>query len=132
MDRRWALVQGTLADGEGFFLEDGGILVRGGDIEAVGPSEEIRRRCEGDGTEVISVGGRPVFPGFLNAHHHLYSSLTAGIAPRGAVTDFISNLELLWWHLDRVHDEESVYWSALWGLAQGLRAGVTAVIDHHA
>ena len=132
MDRRWALVQGTLADGEGFFLEDGGILVRGGDIEAVGPSEEIRRRCEGDGTEVISVGGRPVFPGFLNAHHHLYSSLTAGIAPRGAVTDFISNLELLWWHLDGVHDEESVYWSALWGLAQGIRAGVTAVIDHHA
>lgn len=131
VERRWALVRGTLADGENFFLEDGGVLVRGTTIEAVGSSEEIRGRC-GEDTEVIPVGGRLIFPGFLNAHHHLYSALTAGIAPRGEVTNFLSNLELLWWPLDSVHDEESVYWSTLWGLAQGLRAGVTAVIDHHA
>ena len=131
MERSWALVQGTLADGEDLFLEDGGVLVRGATIEAVGSSEEIQRRCGSD-TEVIRVGGRLIFPGFLNAHHHLYSALAAGVAPRGPVTDFPSNLEFLWWRLDGAHDEASVYWSALWGLSQGLRAGVTTVIDHHA
>lgn len=41
-------------------------------------------------------------------------------------------LERLWWRLDRALDEKGIYYSALLGGIAALRAGCTAVVDHHA
>ena len=50
-------------------VRDGGILVRDGKIEKVGPSDEIEKNL-GD-AEIVDARGRVVMPGFVDAHTHL-------------------------------------------------------------
>ena len=50
-------------------IRDGGLLVRDGKIEKVGPSDEIEGNL-GD-AEIVDAGGRVVMPGFVDAHTHL-------------------------------------------------------------
>ncbi|HEY5768107.1 MAG TPA: imidazolonepropionase [Candidatus Udaeobacter sp.] len=50
-------------------IRDGGMLIRDGKIESVGPSDEIEKNV-GD-AEVVDAGGRVVMPGFVDAHTHL-------------------------------------------------------------
>ncbi len=61
-------------------IRDGGMLIRDGKIEAVGPSDEIERdltalsgqvsKPSGD-IHVVDAGGRVVLPGFVDAHTHV-------------------------------------------------------------
>src|SRR2546423_1384825 len=48
---------------------DGGMLVRDGKIESVGPSDEMEKNV-GD-AEIVDARGRSVMPGFVDAHTHL-------------------------------------------------------------
>ena len=50
-------------------IRDGGMLIRDGKIESVGPGDEIEKNV-GD-AEVVDAGGRVVMPGFVDAHTHL-------------------------------------------------------------
>src|SRR6478735_1434850 len=50
-------------------IRDGGMLIRDGKIERIGPSDEIEKNV-GD-AEVVDAGGRVVMPGFVDAHTHL-------------------------------------------------------------
>jgi imidazolonepropionase len=52
-------------------VRDGAILVRDGEIIAVGPSSQIERLKESKKAEKMDVGGRVVLPGFVDAHTHL-------------------------------------------------------------
>src|SRR5215475_9835216 len=50
-------------------IRDGGMLIRDGKIDDVGPSDEIEERSRG--AEIVDAGGRAVLPGFVDAHTHL-------------------------------------------------------------
>jgi imidazolonepropionase len=50
-------------------ISDGGMLIRDGKIESVGPSDEIEKNV-GD-AEIVDARGRVVMPGFVDAHTHL-------------------------------------------------------------
>jgi len=50
-------------------ITDGGVLVRDGRIEAIGPQREIERQMP-PGTRVVDAVGRVVLPGFVDAHTH--------------------------------------------------------------
>ena len=50
-------------------IRNGGMLIRDGKIDIVGPSSEIEKKA-GD-AEVVNAGGRVVLPGFVDAHTHL-------------------------------------------------------------
>jgi imidazolonepropionase len=50
-------------------IRDGGILIRDGKIERVGPTDEIEKSVPD--AEVVDAGGRVVMPGFVDAHTHL-------------------------------------------------------------
>ena len=50
-------------------IRDGGMLIRDGKIEKVGPSDEIEKQA-GD-AQVVDAKGRVVLPGFVDAHTHL-------------------------------------------------------------
>jgi imidazolonepropionase len=50
-------------------IRDGGMLIQDGKIDSVGSSDEIEK--ESRGAEIVDVGGRVVFPGFVDAHTHL-------------------------------------------------------------
>jgi len=124
----YVLGRGVVADGAGLFLEDGALLVSGGRIMEIGPWETVRR----DDIPFFDVEGRLILPGLVNFHHHLYSFFAPGISPAGPTETFPEILENLWWRLDRMIDEESLYYSVLMGALDSLSFGVTSIFDHHA
>jgi len=50
-------------------IRDGGILIRDGKIDIVGPSGEVEKKAKD--AEIVDLGGRVVLPGFVDAHTHL-------------------------------------------------------------
>jgi putative selenium metabolism protein SsnA len=81
----------------------------------------------------IDLAGNLLSPGIVCSHNHFYSALARGIlADIKPSTDFVSVLQNLWWRLDRAIDEEILYCSGLVGAIEAVRAGTTAVVDHHA
>ncbi|MBI4703938.1 MAG: putative aminohydrolase SsnA [Deltaproteobacteria bacterium] len=111
----------------GQVIEQGGVLIEGDTIAAVGPTDALR----GSGAQYIDAGGRAIMPGLICAHHHLYSTFACGLASEPAA-DFVEVLEKLWWRLDRALDLDGVYYSALVPLGRCIRSGTTTIIDHHA
>lgn len=106
------------------------ILIEGTAIAAVGA--DAAARADGS-AKVIDAGGRLVYPGIVDSHHHYYSGLARGIlAHIGPTPDFISVLKNLWWRLDRANTEESLYYAGLVCNLDAIRAGTTTVIDHNA
>jgi len=128
MKRRFILGGGPLYDGRTFYT-DGAVLVDDGAVAAVGSSGPIRAHHK---ASFIDVKGRLILPGLLDAHTHLYSALAPGLRPVGPTSTFPEILENLWWQLDAAHDEESIYYSALVGIMDHVRCGVTTIFDHHA
>ena len=105
------------------------ILVEGDLIKEVSSSAVLSQK---EGREIDARGGL-VFPGLVCSHNHYYSGLSRGIlAGIGPTPDFVSTLKNLWWRMDRALDEESLYSSGLICSLDAVRAGTTAVIDHHA
>jgi putative selenium metabolism protein SsnA len=83
--------------------------------------------------DIEDLHGRLVLPGLVNAHTHLYSSLARGMpGPQEAPKNFFEILQKIWWQLDRALDEESIYYSALIGAIEAVKAGTTTLVDHHA
>ncbi len=80
--------------------------------------------------ETLDVGGRVVLPGLVNGHTHLCRTLTPEFPAETAGS--FRNLQSFWWQFERALDEEDVYLNAMVGLMDGVRGGVTTVIDHHA
>ena len=113
----------------GTYWESGHVVVEGDRIARAGPGAAP----DVPGADVLDVGGRLVTPGLVNAHAHLYSALARGIPLRRFdPTSFGEILEQLWWKLDRALDLEGVYHCGIVGALGHLRAGVTALFDHHA
>jgi len=50
-------------------IRDGGMLIRNGEIERVGPSDDIEKNV--DDAEIVDARGHVVLPGFVDAHTHL-------------------------------------------------------------
>jgi putative selenium metabolism protein SsnA len=127
MTDHYILSNGTVTDGLTFLYEKCDIEILGSKIVRIGPS------LSSDTTvKKIDLGGRLVLQGLLNPHHHLYSALATGLVPIGPTHNFQQILDNLWWHLDKTLDAESIYYSAMNGLMQSVRYGITTVIDHHA
>jgi len=115
---------GTVFDGRSVKKAD--ILIEGDKISKVGKIPQIK------GAQVIDASNKVVMPGFICAHHHLYSTFARGMAiPGTPAKTFVEILEKLWWPLDRVLDEEDLYLSAIYALGECIKAGTTTIIDHH-
>ncbi len=72
-------------------------------------------------------------PGLINTHTHLYSAFARGMALKDdAPGNFAEILERLWWRLDKALTLDDVYWSAMVGMIDCIRNGVTTIFDHHA
>jgi putative selenium metabolism protein SsnA len=107
------------------------VTVEGSRIASVGPmaAEKTGGRAE----HTIDLAGRILMPGLVCGHNHFYSGLARGILARiEPSTDFVSTLSNLWWKLDRALDRETLSAGALICCVEAIRAGCTAVVDHHA
>jgi len=105
------------------------VLIDGTEIAAVGKGAAEGARVE----RAIDLDGRLVMPGLVCSHDHFYSGLSRGIVARiASSTDFVSTLANLWWRLDRAIDRDILRASATICALEAVKAGCTAVIDHHA
>ena len=110
---------------------EGGLLCDEGQILALGPDTALATQASD--AQVIDAGGRIVTPGFINAHMHLYSTLSRGMGLKDPPPEnFNQILERLWWRLDKVLSLDDLRPSAELPMIDALRAGVTTLIDHHA
>ncbi len=105
------------------------VVIDGGTIVDVGTNIAGNYKAE----KVIDGSDKLVYPGLVCSHHHYYSGLSRGVlAEIGPTPDFVSTLKNLWWRMDRALDEESTYYSSIISSIDAIKAGTTAVIDHHA
>lgn len=105
-------------------LRDASVLVRGGVVEAVGPSGDLPRTAD----EVLDARGHLVVPGLVNTHHHMYQALTRAVP---AVQDaelfaWLRGLYPIWAHLT----PEMARVSAQVAMAELLLSGCTTSSDH--
>jgi len=105
-------------------IRDGGLFIRDGVIAAVGPTGELPAEAD----RVLDLRGHLVLPGLINAHHHLYQTLTRAV-PAAQDADLFTWLKTLYPIWARLTGE-AVYVSALVGLAELVLSGCTTASDH--
>ncbi|MDF2626817.1 MAG: putative selenium metabolism protein SsnA [Symbiobacteriaceae bacterium] len=111
-------------------IHSGGVLVEGDRITAVAAYDELAELYPD--AERLDARGAVIMPGLTNAHTHLYGLFARGFAFGASPASFRQILEQVWWRLDKALAREAVHLSALCGLADHLRCGVTTIVDHHA
>jgi 8-oxoguanine deaminase len=105
-------------------VPNGGLFVRDGVIEQVGPTASL----PADADQVVNAQGMIVLSGLVNCHHHLYQTLTRAVPAAQDATLFtwLKTLYPIWAGLT----PEAVYTSALVGLAELMLSGCTTASDH--
>jgi len=110
-------------------IEKGAVLIEGTTVKEIGTPDDLKARYPE--ARFIDARGRTILPGFICAHHHLYSTFACGLAPRPSA-NFVEILQNLWWKLDRALTLDDVELSAIIPIARAIRAGTTTLLDHHA
>jgi cytosine/adenosine deaminase-related metal-dependent hydrolase len=105
-------------------IADGAVFVRGGVIEAVGPTEALPSTAD----TVIDARDHVVLPGLVNTHHHMYQTLTRAM---GSVQDatlfpWLQGLYPVWARLT----PEMLHVSTQLAAAELLLSGCTTTSDH--
>jgi len=105
--------------------EQGAVAVRGREIVAVGPADEVAPAYEAD--SVLDCAGQAVIPGLVNAHTHIPMSLLRGMA---------DDLRLDVWLLGYMMPVERDFvgpdfcrWGTLLSCAEMIRSGTTCFCD---
>ncbi len=112
----------------------GNLIISDGKIQEIQPADFkafLNQYPEAD-DQSYQANARIVTVPLANFHDHFYSRLAKGLPIKGAIDNFLHNLENLWWKLDRALDLEMVQVSALMGALESIRQGVTYIFDHHA
>lgn len=111
-------------DAERREIPGGGVFVRDGVIEAVGPTTELPTTAD----EVVSLAGCVALPGLVNTHHHMYQTLTRAI--RGAqdaeLFTWLRTLYPIWAGIT----PEMIRVSTLTAMAELILSGCTTSSDH--
>lgn len=113
-------------------VSNGGVVIEGEDIVAIGKTEELTSKYPD--AEYKDVQGKIMMPGMINTHMHLYSTFARGMDLKTTKPpqNFVEILEKLWWRLDKVLNEEDIYYSAIYTLLDCIKKGTTTIFDHHA
>jgi 8-oxoguanine deaminase len=122
-----ALVIATMDDARRE-IEDGAVLVRGPEIVAVGPLDEVRAAHPGPVDEEIDLAGHVLLPGLVNTHHHMFQSLTRA-TPAGQDAELFGWLKAhypIWAHIT----PEMFHVAAVTAMAELVMSGCTTSSDH--
>jgi 5-methylthioadenosine/S-adenosylhomocysteine deaminase len=116
---------GTVVTMAGPNIERGSVVIRNGEIVAVGPSSEIDRNYSTK--QVIKAGGHAVVPGFVNAHTHVPMTLFRGISDDRDLMDWLTNF--IFPAEAKNVDREFVKWGTRLAAAEMIRSGTTTFAD---
>lgn len=110
-------------DDMGTEIEGGSILFEDGQVTWVGTGAPAAsgplRRLDGAGTVAL--------PGLVNAHHHLFQTMTRARAPQQGLFGWLSELYPAWAGIDAEWERAA----SLVGLAELALSGCSATTDHH-
>ncbi len=105
-------------------IPDGGLFVRDGLIEKVGPTASLPAEAD----EVLDLRGYVVLPGLINTHHHFYQTLTRAVpaAQNANLFNWLKTLYPIWARMT----PEDIYISTQTALAELAMSGCTTTSDH--
>ncbi|MFN2217142.1 MAG: amidohydrolase family protein, partial [Anaerolineae bacterium] len=112
-------------NGPGDLVPQGAVAIKGTDIVAVGPADEILAAWEAQ--EVVDCEGAAILPGLVNAHTHVPMSLLRGLAD-----DLRLDVWLFGYMLPVEREfvsPEFCRWGTLLSCAEMIRSGVTCFAD---
>ena len=110
-------------DDLGTEISGGSILIEDGLVSWVGSG----RPEDAEGAEVVEGRGGVALPGLVNAHHHLFQSLTRVRAQDQGLFGWLKELYPVWAGLDA----EWARAAAMVGLAELALSGCSTTTDHH-
>lgn len=105
-------------------IADGGLFIRDGFIEQVGPTNELPETAD----EVLDLSGHIVLPGLINTHHHFYQTLTRAVpaAQNANLFGWLTTLYPIWARMI----PEDIHTSTITALAELALSGCTTASDH--
>src|SRR6188474_2313863 len=105
-------------------IPEGGLFVRRGLIEEVGPMSELPPTAD----EVLDLKGHIILPGLVNTHHHFYQTLTRAVPAAQDVNLFnwLTTLYPIWARIK----PEDIFTSTQTALAELALSGCTTASDH--
>jgi 8-oxoguanine deaminase len=105
-------------------IPEGGLFIRDGFIEQVGPSAGLPKNAD----EVLDLRGHLVLPGLVNTHHHFYQTLTRAVpaAQDANLFNWLKTLYLIWARMT----PEDIFISTQTALAELALSGCTTASDH--
>lgn len=121
------IIKGRYVLTEDGLKENWGIGIRDGMIVELGPMDEFEI---GGADEVLDASTGFVAPGFINAHNHMYGSVSHGIHTDKVIRDFTDFLNVFWWPMveDQI-DEELIRATTAWACIEAIDSGVTTMVD---
>ncbi len=105
-------------------LPDGGLFIRDGFIEQVGPSASLPASAD----EILDLDGHVLLPGLVNTHHHFYQTLTRAVpaAQNANLFNWLKTLYPIWARLT----PDDIFTSTQTALAELALSGCTTASDH--
>jgi len=103
---------------------DGGLFIRRGLIENVGPTSELPETAD----EVLDLSGHILLPGLVNTHHHFYQTLTRAVpaAQNANLFNWLKTLYPIWARLT----PDDIFTSTQTALSELALSGCTTASDH--
>lgn len=105
-------------------IPDGGLFIRDGFIEQVGPTAELPAVAD----EILDLRGHLLLPGLINTHHHFYQTLTRAVpaAQDANLFNWLKTLYPIWARMQ----PEDIQVSTRTALAELALSGCTTASDH--
>src|SRR5687768_12610675 len=127
-ERADLLIAGGLVvtmDAQRTVLEQGALAVRGNQIVAVGPREQVCATYLA--VQTIEARDALLMPGLVNGHTHLPMTLFRGLADDLPLDTWLQ--QYIWPSEREFLDSDSVRWGTRLGAAEMIRSGVTTFGD---
>lgn len=105
-------------------IPDGGLFIKDGFIQQVGPSAELPQTAD----EILDLSGCIAAPGLINTHHHFYQTLTRAVpaAQDANLFNWLKTLYPIWARML----PEDIRISTQTALAELALSGCTTASDH--
>jgi len=112
-------------------IRNGAVYIGRGTILDFGPEKDMLERYS-DEKNKIDAKGRIVMPGFVDFHNHLYSGFFPNI-PTGmsSGSDYKTYMDKYWWELAGKLSSDGIYYSAVKGIINSIKSGVTTIFNLH-
>lgn len=105
-------------------IPDGGLYIRDGFIEQVGPTAKLPTEAD----ETLDLGSHVLMPGLVNTHHHFYQTLTRAVPPAqdANLFNWLKTLYPIWARMT----PDDIFISTQTALTELALSGCTTASDH--